>query len=248
MSAFAGILDGQSLWLAIEAMPGSLALRESVSGDVIALAGDLPEDQPAYRAIRVDLAGLPGDDEATYDVVLVPAGGRSPKRVWTDPLTGPPPAPARDGRTQYALRRDDEGMLQVRRSSLPSSAVLRRIEVVADGLELTLDGAGSTVVLVGEDGAVLATFPTSDTGDASTVLLSAAALPLGVVAKTRVLTVQDGNRRPIRRHANDLADPGRAVPLPHLYDGEHDDARLRLRWGPQANLTARLFCPGGDGA
>jgi hypothetical protein len=97
VAAFAGVLDGRSLWLAVDARPGSLALRETGSGDVIALSGDLPEDQPAYRSTRVDLAELPiSTDEAAYDVVVVPSGGRSPKPVWTPPLAAAT-APVVDG-------------------------------------------------------------------------------------------------------------------------------------------------------
>ena len=101
VAAFAGILDGQRLWLAVDAAPGSLALRDTGSGDVIAPENEVPaDDQPGYRAARVDLAQLPGDAEATYDVVVVPARNSTPKPVWSEPLTAPcRPPPRTAGRS-----------------------------------------------------------------------------------------------------------------------------------------------------
>lgn len=248
VSAFAGILDGQSLWLAVQEQPGSLALRDTATAEVVALRSDLLDDQPGYLSTRSDLACLPGAGQAAYDVVLVSAGDRVPQAVWTPPLTASRPPPARDGRTQYALHRDGDGMLQVRRGSLPPAAVLRAVQAVADGLALRLDRAGSAVALLDDEDTVHATFPTSGADGTTTALLTPAALPVGVTAMTRVLTDdEDGAWRPVRRHANDLAEPGRGVPLPHLYD-EQDRARLRLRWSPEGLLLARLFpVEGGDG-
>ena len=118
VAAFAGVLDGRSLWLAIDARPGSLALRDAASGDVIALAGQQADDQPAYRGARLDLGELRAGTEAAYDVVVVPSSGRSPKPVWTHPLP-PTVAPVVDG-ARWDLRRGDDGTLRLVRAAVPA--------------------------------------------------------------------------------------------------------------------------------
>ena len=245
VAAFAGILDGQRLWLAIEDRPGSLALRDTASGDVIGPENEVPDDQPGYRSARVDLGELPGDAEATYDVVLVPSGGRTPTPVWSEPLAGPRPRPAEDGRTQFWLSRTDEGALQVRRGAVDEAAVLRDVEVTDDGLLLTVAGTGDTLALLA-DGAPVVTFPTSATGpDAVTATIDAASLPAADKRATQVAIGEPGAWLPVRRRANDLAEPGRGAPLPQIQDG-HGRDRLRLRWSSEALLVARLLGPEGD--
>ncbi len=156
VAAFAGILDGQRLWLAVDDAPGSLALRDTGSGDVIAPENEVPaDDQPGYRAARVDLAQLPGDADATYDVVLVPARNSTPKLVWSGPLTAPRHGRAEDGHTQWRLGRTDEGLLQVHRGAVEEAAELLTVEVSDDGLRLTIAGVGSTLTLLADDEPVL---------------------------------------------------------------------------------------------
>ncbi|MEJ7832160.1 MAG: hypothetical protein WKF79_04545 [Nocardioides sp.] len=237
MSAFVGILDGQSLWLAIEAMPGSLALRDATTGDVLALPGDVAEDQPAYRSLRLDLGGLPGTEEAAYDVVLVPSGGRAPKPVWAEPLTGGRPPPAADGETQWTLSRTDDGFLQVRRERLAPAVWLAGVEELADGVRLTVTGDAAALTLV-VDGESLATYPTtaSTPGTVSAVITADGVDP-GVDVLTRILA----DDLPVRRQRNDLADPARGVPLPTVAVPGTDDVRLRLRFGGEAYLMARIL-------
>ena len=227
------MLDGRSLWLAIEAGPGSLALRDVTSGDVTALAGDLTEDQPAYRSIRADLAdlaGLPaGAAETAYDVVVVPNGGRSPKPVWTHPLP-PAVAPVVDG-ARWGLRRTDEGTLRLVRTPEPPAAEATSITTVADGIQVTTRPAGE-LALVSEAGDLVATF-----GDG---VVRAAGL--GSPQLTRVTA----GGLPVRRRDNDLTDPGRSVKLPELYavePGAEDRVRLRLRWSGDGLLLARIVDP-----
>lgn len=234
VAAFAGVLDGRSLWLAVDARPGSLALRETGSGDVVALSGDLPEDQPAYRSTRVDLAELPATDDAAYDVVVVPSGGRSPKPVWTPPLA-PATAPVVDG-ARWVLGRSDEGNLRLTRVAVPPAAELTGISSEGDGIRVTTSPGGE-LALVGEDDAVVATY-------ADGVLTAA---PLGSAAPQLTRVTSGGV--PVRRRDNDLTDPGRAVPLPELYavePGHEDHVRLRLRWSGDGLLMARVLDPEGD--
>ncbi|HWM73377.1 MAG TPA: hypothetical protein VNQ53_06540 [Nocardioides sp.] len=242
VAAFAGILDGQRLWLAIDDAPGSLALRDTASGDVIAPENEVPaDDQPGYRAARVDLAQLPGDAEATYDVVLVPARNSTPKPVRSEPLTAPRPRPAADGRTQWRLDRTDDGLLQVHRGVVEEAVELRSIEVSDDGLRMTMAGAGGTLALLADDETVL-TLPLTPADDLLTVTIDAASLPDPADQPAQVVVGEPGAWLPVRRRANDLAEPGRGAPLPALVD-QDDRERLRLRWSPRALLLARVLDP-----
>ena len=235
MAAFAGVLDGRSLWLAVDARPGSLALREAGSGDVIALSSDLPEDQPAYRSTRVDLAELSiSTDEAAYDVVVVPSGGRSAKPVWTPPLAAAT-APVVDG-ARWELGRSEEGTLRLARVVVPPAGELTGISSDDDGIRITTD-TGGELALVGESDDLVATYADD--------VLTAAALAGAADQMTRVTA----GGRPIRRRDNDLTDPGRAVPLPELYavePGLEDQVRLRLRWSGEGMLMARILDPGAE--
>ena len=245
VAAFAGILDGQRLWVAVDDAPGSLALRDTGSGDVIAPENEVPaDDQPGYRAARVDLAQLPGDTDASYDVVLVPARNTTPRQVWSGPLTAPLPRPAEDGHTQWRLGRTDEGLLQVHRGAVEVAAELRTVEVSDDGLRLTITGVGSTLALLADDEPVL-TLPLAADGDLLTVTIDAASLPDPADQPAQVVIGEPGAWLPVRRRANDLAEPGRGAPLPALVD-EDDTERLRLRWSPRALLLARVLDPEAD--
>ena len=217
VAAFAGILDGQRLWLAIEDAPGSLALRDTASGDVIAPENEIRgDDQPGYKAARMDLADLPGDAGSTYDVVLVPARGRKPQPVLSGPVGGQLPRPAENGRTQWQLGRTNDGMLQVHRGTIDEAAELRSVETTAHGVRLTLtDGTVLELTVDGE--------------------------PVRTDEQGHVMV----GERPIRRRANDLADAGRGAPLPTLTD-DSEQERLRLRWSPRGLLMARLVEPEGD--
>ncbi len=253
VARFAGILDGQSLWVAVDATPGTLALRDTTSGDVLSLPDDAPDDQPAYTSIRVDLGELPGTGEASYDVVVVPRNGRAPRPVWTPPLADARVAPARDERTQFALARSDSGTLQVRRTSLTPTAWLSTVTEVAEGVRLTVtlppedssDAATTQVALLDGDDP-LATFPTTydETSGQVTVVLTAPteADPAADVL-TRVVVGSPGAWRPVRRHRDDVVDPGRGVPAPAGPASRHRHpsaaAALRRRGLPAGPDPAR---------
>ena len=83
-AAFAGVLDGRHLWLAVDATPGTLAVREAGTDRIVSLDTDLAEDDPRYRSVRSDLGPLTGGD-GRYDVVITAPGGKL-HRVWTPPL------------------------------------------------------------------------------------------------------------------------------------------------------------------
>lgn len=240
VAAFAGILDGRRLWLAIEDAPGSLALRGTRSGDVIASENEVRADeQPGYKAARIDLDRLPGGDETTYDVVLVPTRGRTPQPVAADAVE-----PGRPG-TAWRLGRTDDGVLQVQRERLLEAAQLRSLEVVEGGLRLTIAGVGTELALLVDEEPVH-TLPTTVEGDLVVATIEAASLPDLAEQGTQVALGEPGAWLPIRRRANDLGDPGRGAVLPAVVDDEGRE-RLRLRWSPRATLRAMVLGPEADG-
>ncbi len=216
VAAFAGILDGQRLWLAVEDQPGSLALRATGSGDVVAPGNEVPADgQPGYLAARIDLAGLAASSagETTYDVVLVPGRGR-PLPVRSDA-----PVSRRPDASPWRLARTDEGLLQVHREDVPDAAELVTVEEVPEGLRLVVSSGPQLGLLVDDEPVVV--LPVHD----GAVTLPASDLP---EQSARVMVGEPGSWRPVRRRANDLPDPGRGAPLPS-----------GLRWSPRAELIAR---------
>ena len=144
---------------------------------------------------------------ASYDVVLVPARNSTPKQVWSGPLTAPRPRPAEDGHTQWRLGRTDEGLLQVHRGAVEEAAELLTVEVSDDGLRLTIAGVGSTLALLADDEPVL-TLPLAADGDVLTVTIDAASLPDPADQPAQVVIGEPGAWLPVRRRANDLAEPG----------------------------------------
>lgn len=254
--AFAGILDGRSLWLAIHAAPGSLALRATATatgtgtGDVVALPSDVPDDDPAFRAVRVDLGALPGGAEPTsYDVVLVPAGGGTPKPVWSHPL--PTDSLVRtplsaDGTHVWSLERGEDGGLSAVRTPQPATVALRAVAqddesvtlaidvpsasdaaaVVEDGLRL-VDQAGVLVhalpLVLGDDGLLHARFSLAD-------------LPPGEEVWPRVMVGEHA----VRRRGDDLAKAQAATMLPQLFGEDPETPELRLRWTPEGTLGLRI--------
>lgn len=236
--AYAEVLDGRTLWLAIETRPGTLALRDTATGEVVPLVSDLVDDPTEHRSVRADLTALTAP---AYDVVLVPAGGADPLPVWTPPLadesrTRVPEAP--DG-SRRSLRRTEDGTLRVRRDAGEPGSVLERLELLDDAVVLHLPGATGDLVLLAEldDSPVLRTPVT-----AGRAVLAAADLPATGDLTTRVVVGPDA--LPVRRRANDLANPGHATLLPALVEPEDGRPLLRLRWKPTGVLMARLHPEG----
>ena len=130
-TAFAGVLDGRHLWLAVDATPGTLAVRETGTDRVFPLGSDLAEDDPRYRSVRSDLDALPGTGQARYDVVITAPGGKV-HHVWSPPLARNEPVrvPAGD-EVAWSLARSEDGTLQLVREPAPAGAFLLDVGVRA---------------------------------------------------------------------------------------------------------------------
>ncbi|MDN4171423.1 hypothetical protein QWY28_00550 [Nocardioides sp. SOB77] len=256
VAAYAAVLDGEHLWLAVEAAPGTLALRETGTGEVVPLVGD-HEDSLSHLSVRADLLVLPGTGEATYDAVLVGPGGRSPKPVWTPPLAdvgpdvhdGPTLAPtSRDGSVRFALERSEDGTLRVIRT--PVAEPLPRLASVTstgDAVELHVVGAlGGELHLRagGADGEVVVTVPIV----AGRAVLHRDDVPLDRGRKLAVTAGTAAAARPVARDANDLREANPATLLPHLYLDDADRPLWRLVWTPDRTLGVRVPPRGQDSA
>ena len=241
-AVFAGVLDGRHLWLAIEATPGTLSLRElgdGPPGQVVALASDLVEDDPHFRSVRADLAGLPGPVDARFEVVMASPGGLL-ERVWTPPLPPQEPltAPPADG-VQWQVGRSPDGTLELARRAAEAGAVLVGIEAdVEDVVTLHIAGAGPDAELRlvdDEDGAVLLTRPLTFADGVATATLRPDDVPDGVGLSTSV----HAGDLPVRRRANELARPDTAVLLPQHQSDDGQSVALVYRWLPDGVLRVR---------
>ena len=240
-TAFAGVLDGRHLWLAVDATPGTLAVRETGTDRVFPLASDLAEDDPRYRSVRSDLDALPGTGQARYDVVITAPGGKV-HQVWSPPLPRNEPVrvPAGD-EVAWALARSEDGTLQLVREPAPAGAFLLEVESAPDDtMTLHLGGApaGAELRLVDdESGEVLLTRPLTVEAGVAVGTIVPADVPEGIGLSASVYA----GDLPVRRRANDLARPDNAVMLPQVQNTEDEGPlfSLVLRWLPDGVLRVR---------
>ena len=255
VAAYAGVLDGRHLWLAIHAMPGTLCLRDAGSGDLVPLQAD-PTEDPAYLSARVDLTTLAPapegqDGAAAYDVVLKSSRLMPAKPVWTPPPTAPGPMrvpPAPDGVTQFTVERTDDGHLRVRRERIPAAAELVAIERREQSVHLTMRPPGAVVpgthlLLLDPDDQVLGTLAVAGHDGLLEALVDVDDLPPGWFGVLRFGLGTEESWVRIRRRHSDLADPNHAVLLPELYDDDPDLPRARFRWSPDSLLALRVIDP-----
>lgn len=246
-ATYAGILDGRHLWLAVDATPGTLALRPVGTERVVPLISDLAEDDPRYRSVRSDLSQV-GGGSGRFDVVITAPGGKV-HRVWTPPLVRGEPVrvPAADG-VQWDLARAEDGTLQLVRADVPESAYLTSIDIDTDDVAtLRIAGSpdGAELRLVDDDsGEVLLTRPLEPADGAAVATVDHRDVPEGVGLSASV----HAGDRPVRRPADDLARPDQAVLLPQVQneDGDGPLFTLVFRWLPDGVLRVRR--PKGAGA
>ncbi|GEP35840.1 hypothetical protein NSZ01_36080 [Nocardioides szechwanensis] len=242
VAAYAAV-DGRTLWLAVDAGPGTLGLRDD-AGTVVPLRSAVADEQPGYLSARVDLDELFGtaQDTTAYDAVLVTGGG-SAKAVWSYPLPAESkvcPRVSADGTHLWDLARRDDGTLQVVRVPQPASVWLRSLRLEGETVTVTTDPVpdaepelrladleGNVVLTrqmtLGDDGLLRAT-------------LSLADLPPGDEVWPRV-HVGDV---PVRRRHNDLAKPQQATLLPMLFGDDPETPMLRFRFAPEGMLGLRI--------
>lgn len=246
VAAYAAV-DGRTLWLAVEAGPGTLGLRDE-AGTVVPLRSAVADEQPGYLSARVDLDELFGaaDDTATYDAVLV-SGGGSAKPVWSHPLSAESkvsPRVSDDGTHLWDLARLGDGTLQVVRVPQASAVFLRSIELEGETVTVTTDPVPADLPddrpelrLADLEGNVVLTRPMT-LGDDGLLraTLSLADLPPGDEVWPRVHV----GALPVRRRHNDLVKAQQAVLLPMLFGDDPETPMLRFRFAPDGMLGLRI--------
>ncbi|WP_323793696.1 hypothetical protein [Nocardioides sp.] len=242
-AAFATLIEGRWLWVAVDAQPGRLALARVDADSQVEQVVDVPTeaitDQPDHLGARLDLAALDGHEQR-YDVVVVPPDGGTPLSLTTEPLPSALGHTSIDGRTQHLLVRAPDGRLRVRTTLLPEAAGLLGVRKLPDALEVTLldAGAGADLAILDDEGAVLASWPIDERGTATITPRTVTHLE----PTTRpAVTGHAGAWKPVRRRANDLLDPRSAAPLPQLDQPHADRPLLRLPWSREAALLVRIF-------
>jgi hypothetical protein len=175
--------------------------------------------------------------------------------VWTRPLAAGGPLripPTRDGGTQLALERTEDGFLRVRRDTVAPASELRAIGLRDGGIELTVGPVASaepTLLLLDQDSPEVVAAWAMDVTDAG--WHTSVTLDRVSPDDARVLRVgvgAPGSWVPVRRRHNDLTNPNRSVLLPQLYDEATDRPRLRARWTGEGLLQLRLLQPEAPGA
>ncbi len=256
-AVYARILDGDSLWLAVEEATGPLAIRDRATGRVTPLGSDLP-DHPGLTSVRTNLAAQAGTGEtgAVFDVVTLSRRGAKPVWIATpaidDPITTPP---SRDDRWQFTIRRSDDGFLRVRRDSLAPAAYVSSTASTAAGtgltIQLRLSRAPShppRLALVDTENRShpLTTVELHDIDDGAESRLwsgelTIAAVPSEPGVATLLAVVVGDEVWPVLRDHNDLRSPGRSVVLPGLTDPEGDTELVRVQYQHEARI--RIWRP-----
>ncbi|WP_370247337.1 hypothetical protein [Nocardioides sp.] len=258
VAEFAGILDGRSLWVAVTARPGRLALRPVGGDQPHALPDHGTDDQPGWLGARLDLTALPPVTEdggpAVHEVVLLPPGGAAAQPLWTPPLREHRPPPAVRAGAQFLLRRAEDGTLRVRQVPWTPGPTLARVAGGRESLTLVVAGAvpaGAHHLALVDDAGEIARVPLAD-GVAQLDVATLDALDAATVADrtARVIVLAPDGAAHVMRHANDLGDARVGAPLPTLFDPVTGAPRVRLRWGPGGGLLARLpeLAAGAEGA
>jgi hypothetical protein len=236
VATYAAVLDGIHLWLDVD---GPVAVREADGKATIEL-GDHP----------YDLSDLTG---SAYAVLA----GKAAVTLATPPelpLARTPLAP--DGVTQWAVDRQDDGRLQLTRTTVPATAELDAVDVRGDRVHLRIQPPGGVepgchLLLLSPEDEVLATLPATAHEGLVETLLAVDDLPAGYFGMLRPAVGTESSWVRIRRRSDDLADPNHAVLLPELYaaldvDGAElgiQEPRARLRWNPDGLLALRSIDP-----
>lgn len=248
VATYAEVLDGRTLWLAVEAAPGHLGLRRTDNEQAETLRGDLVEDDPTHRSTRVDLLE-PTEDDVDYDLVLVPPGGKPARPLWIAPDQdrGPvvtPPSPT--GQARFELTRTEEGTLRLLRRPVAPAHDLQGLTETPTSIELRVyagpagaDSPAPQLLLLGDTGPVAA-YPLTREGDLLHASLTVAALPDDAAGRTQVVVGTAEASLPVRRPRNDLAAADDAVLLPSLMAEDSDRPRLKLQWRRGGLLHAKL--------
>ena len=255
--AYAGILDGRALWLALD------GIEESASVGLYGEPGywQVPREQVEWVygdsgdprwSVRVPLGDLPGDAPATFELRVVHGGAATPP-----PVAGAlaPSAPTRtpvpvEGPWEFAVSPSSAGTLELARIAARPRTPVDQLGAAPDHLWVRYRGVqdeGHLQVLDAAD-RLVARLPSRPDGDRVRGVVSAEALPSQgrwrLVTGPEMHTEKDtaaateADWRPLTRAWHDLRQPTRSVTLPALHLGS--GTALRFSWDPDGWLCVVL--------
>ena len=244
VAVYARVLDGESLWLAVDGATGPIGLRREGDGR----AGRARERRaarpdvhlaalaPAHRAARRRRGRLRGGHRRRRSAA-------GPARCPTGRRCGPrrPATAAGSSRCAgaRAARWSSSGRCGHRRPRWPTPSS------TDDGLVVTFTDAGLAeprLLLVDGADATVAEIEVARAGDLWTATVRAGVVPTEQ-GPLWTLVLADGDRRvPLVRPRNDSAMPGHATVLPFLWTGDGDD-RSMVRFQYQREGRIRVNRP-----
>lgn len=255
-AAYANILDGERLWLALDEGAGEPALRNPTTGEIVRPVSDLPSGdsdlEPGYRSVRWPLAEvLPVEDGATLEVVALHPSGGAPELVRIVELShshaARHPASA-DGEWKFVLERARLGALLVHRVQAQPVAELLGAAFVDHCAVITCETLGrdsaDLLLVETESGEVATRLPMVRSDLGFERVIGEDDLP-PEPARYRVLFGSDETDAvPVARRRNDLRiiDP-LSVLMPLVISPESGLVAGRTRYAPDGTLRVLRVDP-----
>ncbi len=250
-AVFAGILDGERLWLALDREAGEPALVDVATGELLHPECDLPQGhadtEPGFRSVRWPLSGvLPVSDGAEVEVVAIrDPGGRATRETVRVATLPDPAGPNRtldsdDERWQFVLVRDPRGALRVRRRARPPVARVVEAQYVNRSAAITVESLGrdfsNLLLLDPKQRVILACLPMEATDRGFRRVVVDEDVPTQPGPYLAAFGTPE-DHIPIVRRNNDLAivEPSSAL-LPVIIEPGGDEDSVRLRYGPEGTL------------
>lgn len=232
-AVYADILDGETLWLAVSGLPSdksTVVLQERTSGVRFTLAGEVVVvDRQPILSVRAELPAEPSAladlEDLHWDLYVEDPAFDAPRRVRSGPRRTDGPMrvpPTRDHRWQHAVVSDHEGLGVARRPVPPAAWLVGVTEGVGQvRLHLLLPGVVDARLLLFEQDRILGERPLAAERDGWSGVIGADcwSAELAPAAVDRVLLLAVGSPEdalPVRRTANALRVPTRAVLLPRV--------------------------------
>jgi hypothetical protein len=249
-AVYARILDGERLWLALDADAGEPALRRTDTREVVQPADDLPAGhsahEPGVRSVRWLLTDVvPEADGAEVEVIVRPAAGaaalsilapephpESPARVDTTP----------DGRWRFVLDSAVGDTLRVRRVPVPPSSRLRAVSAGPGSVTVVCEDVGrdqADLLLLDDDRQVAARLPMDRTAAGFERTIRTADLPALAGGYRVVLGSPEDYVLVVRQHSDLHVPDPTAVLLPMLTHEDGDRVSGRLRFAPHGALRVQ---------
>jgi hypothetical protein len=239
VAVFARVIDGDSLWLAVDGAPAGSRAALVRGKEQLPLDDDADDAAAAaaadrYLSVRADLTRLDWEAGTPYQLCV---GG---PRDWTpvtsaelprlDPVRVPT---SRDGEWRHELRRADDGTLTLTREPRSPGIPYAGLGVEDDAVVVTLADGTVTELVLDADGTEVRR-PVA--GGRCEVRPSD--LPDAAGVSYRVLARTPSGDRPVVRRDHDLARPNRALLLPEIADAD-GVATLRVRIEQDGALVVR---------